>query len=245
MNLDELKENWEGFAEDDPMWAILTEPNKKSNKWEKAEFFATGKNEINKQLAIISDELKVDLALDHALDFGCGMGRCSNGLAHHFEKVTGVDISSVMIEKAKKNAVFPEKTHYQVNVVDHLKVFQDNTFTMVFSVIVLQHIHPKYAKKFIAEFLRVLRKDGILLFQVHTSRRYKSIVDYIKSLVPQSIKNNIYARLNKDKYVMELHHIPVKKIEEIIVNGKGRILKRKDVNIPNGYTTSWFYIKKL
>lgn len=37
-----------------------------------------------------------------ALDFGCGVGRLTRALAAFFDRATGVDISSSMIEEAKK-----------------------------------------------------------------------------------------------------------------------------------------------
>ena len=46
MNLNELQRNWDEFAKTDPLYAILTAPDKKGGKWQVTEFFDTGKMEI-------------------------------------------------------------------------------------------------------------------------------------------------------------------------------------------------------
>jgi len=38
----------------------------------------------------------------------------------------------------------------------------------VYSRLVLQHIHPRYVRQYLAEFVRVLRNDGVLVFQLPT-----------------------------------------------------------------------------
>lgn len=47
MHLNDLKTSWEHFAEEDAMWAILTDPQKKGNKWTREEFFASGQADID------------------------------------------------------------------------------------------------------------------------------------------------------------------------------------------------------
>ena len=47
MNLEKLKKNWEALGKEDPMWAVLTNPTKVNNKWEPAEFFATGVTHVD------------------------------------------------------------------------------------------------------------------------------------------------------------------------------------------------------
>ena len=46
MEIKELQRNWDSFGTTDPLWAILTVPNKRHNKWDQDEFFATGVTEI-------------------------------------------------------------------------------------------------------------------------------------------------------------------------------------------------------
>jgi hypothetical protein len=81
MNIDQLKQNWEAFGRRDPLWAILTQPDKKGGKWQAEEFFCRGKQEIDGVLDYLKSlPLNHVLKLGSALDFGCGIGRLTQAL---------------------------------------------------------------------------------------------------------------------------------------------------------------------
>lgn len=42
MELEDLKQHWDCFGKTDPLWAILTDPERKSNRWNVEEFVGTG-----------------------------------------------------------------------------------------------------------------------------------------------------------------------------------------------------------
>jgi glycine/sarcosine N-methyltransferase len=50
-------------------------------------------------------ELKKQFDFDTALDIGCGTGSCTLALARSGAEVTGMDLSNLMIDKAKKNSL--------------------------------------------------------------------------------------------------------------------------------------------
>src|SRR5579862_7667567 len=80
-NLARYKSDWEGLAERDALWAILTDESKAGGKWDLAEFMATGEAEIHavmNHLAAIGHTPDRNAA---ALDFGCGVGRLTQALA--------------------------------------------------------------------------------------------------------------------------------------------------------------------
>jgi len=243
VNLKELKKNWEGLGKTDPMWAILTDPKYKGNKWDKESFFNSGKQEIKNHIQFIETELGYFPIKTKALDFGCGIGRCTNALAEYFDMVYGVDIASSMIEKARQITQFPKKTSFHQNSKSELSGFGYETFSFVFSTIALQHINPQYSKQYIAEFLKLLKPKGFLLFQTHTSFP-KGILPKLKRLLPQNIRNFIYKTINRDEFVMELHNISKIEIENILRKGNGNIVYQRDEILQNGYTTSWFYVEK-
>jgi len=165
MNLRDLQKNWNQLGKTDPFWAVLTDPSKRHGRWNRDEFFGSGREEVEKTLARIK-VLGVELPRDHALDFGCGVGRLSQALATHFERVTALDIAPSMIRVAKKYNKFPDRCHYLVNASDRLPLLADNSVDLVNASIVLQHMEPGLGRGYIAEFLRVLRPGGIAAFQV-------------------------------------------------------------------------------
>jgi len=163
-DLAHLQNTWEELANEDPLWAILSVPSKKGRKWDIEEFFNEGKAETARAL----DKVRSlhSIRLETALDFGCGVGRVTQALADHFRKVIGVDISLQMIELARQFNRQGEKVEYCHNTQDHLGMFNDQSFDLVYSSLVLQHMKPLFAVRYIKEFFRITRPDGIIVFQI-------------------------------------------------------------------------------
>jgi hypothetical protein len=42
MTFKSQQENWEALAETDPLWAVLSEPEKRGNLWDVGEFYRSG-----------------------------------------------------------------------------------------------------------------------------------------------------------------------------------------------------------
>jgi ubiquinone/menaquinone biosynthesis C-methylase UbiE len=167
-----LQKNWEILAQEDPLWAICSDPQKRHSQWNEAEFFATGQQEVEKVLAHVrSLGLSPDASLP-ALDFGCGVGRLTRALGAHFSESWGVDISPTMIERAREFHRDYPRCRFLVNPTTRLNQLADSYFGFVYTSIVLQHIPPQHARKYLAELLRVLRPGGILVFQAVD--RYKA-----------------------------------------------------------------------
>ena len=165
MHLSTLKKHWTEFGKQDPLWAILTNEGKKGGKWDVGEFFALGRRDVDAWFAAALAQ-KPDIGRAAALDFGCGVGRLTQALAEHFESVVGVDIAPTMISEATKYNRFGDRCRYFVNDRPDLLQFSDGAFDFIFTLIVLQHMAPHYAKGYLKEFLRVLKPGGVVLFQL-------------------------------------------------------------------------------
>jgi ubiquinone/menaquinone biosynthesis C-methylase UbiE len=166
MSIKNLQQDWQELGELDPCYAVLSHADKKFGKWDETAFFATGEDEVARLMERVAS-FSLPLARAHALDFGCGLGRLTRALASRFAEVTGVDIAVSMIDGAKKvNAAFPA-CHFIVNTTPDLALFAENTFDLVYSSIVLQHVSdPEARKAYIREFVRVLKPGGIVAFQL-------------------------------------------------------------------------------
>jgi ubiquinone/menaquinone biosynthesis C-methylase UbiE len=95
------------------------------------------------------------------LDAGCGTGQTAAYLYEQYgAKVTGLDINSIMIEKAKRRF---QQFHMPIQLV-HGSVenipFDDSSFDLVLSESVLAFVNKPRALK---EFYRVLKKGGRLI----------------------------------------------------------------------------------
>lgn len=164
-DLKRLAENWEELGRRDPLWAILSLPEKRDGNWNLREFFESGAKEVAGVLEYVGS-LGISQPRRRALDFGCGVGRLTQALCQHFDECCGVDIAPSMVRLAEEYNSYGSRCQYYVNDSDDLSLFEDNTFDFVYSNIVLQHMKPKYSKRYIKEFLRILAPEGVLLFQI-------------------------------------------------------------------------------
>jgi SAM-dependent methyltransferase len=165
MELKDWQQNWNELGKDDPLWVVFSDPSKKGGRWDPKDFFEAGRNEIRSVLAEL-EKLNVKLSCGRALDFGCGVGRVSQALSHHFDEVHGVDISPSMVGHANGFNQFPGRCTYHINAENSLPMFPANHFDFVYSVIVLQHIEPRFAKNYMREFFRVVKPGGTVVFQI-------------------------------------------------------------------------------
>jgi SAM-dependent methyltransferase len=165
VSLRRLARNWNAFAAADPLWSILTWPEKRGNRWQEDEFFATGREEVAVALRR-ARELCPRMGAGRALDFGCGVGRLTLALADSFTAAHGVDIAPGMIAAARRFDAAGAVAGYHVNAKPDLGLFDDGHFDFVYSSITLQHMAPRWIRGYLREFGRVLAVGGVVAFQL-------------------------------------------------------------------------------
>jgi SAM-dependent methyltransferase len=165
LDLRNLRSNWDLFAEKDPLFAVVSWPEKRGRRWDEGSFFANGRDEIRGVMAYLKG-LPVRCGRRRALDFGCGVGRLTRPLAGHFRRVTGVDVSPRMVALARGYARRERRCDFLVNEASDLGLFRDGTFDFVYSNITLQHLSPSLALAYIREFVRILAPGGVAVFQL-------------------------------------------------------------------------------
>ncbi len=165
MDFEQLKDNWQRFGLEDPLWAISTEPGTKGNLWNLERFFEIGRSTVAATIQPVL-ALRPDLGRARPLDFGCGVGRLTRGLEAFFDAAVGVDVAASMIEKARELSPADSRCSYVLNERPDLQVFEDGSFDFVLSFIVLQHMRQEYQERYLHEFLRVLKPKGLCLFQL-------------------------------------------------------------------------------
>ena len=157
--------NWNVLAELDPLWTILSEPEKKFGKWNPAEFFSTGEREADRVLEMCKSH-GIAPTFDRFLDFGCGVGRMTRGFSRAFKSCTGLDVSEKMISLAKTYNADRANCNFIANDAPKLP-FESRTFDFVFTVLVLQHLPTKKAiLGYVAELIRVAKDGAVISFQL-------------------------------------------------------------------------------
>jgi SAM-dependent methyltransferase len=213
--LQELKRNWEGLAEADPLWAICTDPARRNRKWERQEFFATGEHEISCVLDCLS---RLQASLDRtapALDFGCGVGRLTRALASRFSECWGVDISPMMIELARQLNADKSSCRFLLNDEPDLRMLGDDYFGFIYSSIVLQHIPPRYSSRYLLELIRVLKPGGLMVFQVLDEFRAALLARLRQRLALRRRARKLLFGRNGD-HNMDLHLLNESRIRQLV-----------------------------
>ena len=218
MRLRALRRHWNEYGRSDPLWAILTAPDKKGNRWSIDEFLQTGRDEIDALIRYL-DERGLAQNRRRALDFGCGAGRLTHALAGHFDHVIGVDIAASMIEVAKRLHGGTPNLDFRVNTSGRLESIPSGSVDLVYTLLVLQHIRPRYIRQYLAEFVRLLTPGGVLLFQLPSDDVLPVKVEGhpLKRLLPRPVIAAIRAvRRLREFPRMELHGLPRQQVEQLL-----------------------------
>lgn len=217
--------NWEGLAQNDALWSILTDSSKKGEKWNPEDFFKSGQIEVDTALKILKEN-QVEISKTHsAIDFGCGAGRLSRALTEHFSRVVGIDASPTMIEIARKgNEDLNSQLSFELNEKGDLSFLPSNSVSFALSFIVLQHIPHPQSLKFVSEFVRVLEKGGLAIFQI-------PVKDLRKLSLWQKFKTFIRIRerlaligIGKG-FQMDMHILEENQIQQAVESQNGKIEK--------------------
>ena len=163
--LNRFGRSWDLLGRRNPYGAILTGSDGSIPEWNLAEFLATGQGDARRFMNDL-ERLAPDVSRARALDFGCGVGRVTRALSEYFDDVVGVDVAPSMISKARHlNANIP-KLSFVVNRASHLRQFRSGTFDVVYCRLVLQHMRPRFVRRYIPEFIRLLAPGGVVMFQL-------------------------------------------------------------------------------
>lgn len=242
--LQKLKKNWNNLADEDALWAILSDPTKKHNKWQLEEFFKIGENEISNVFKEL-ESLDLKVKFGRCLDFGCGAGRLTQALGNFFNESIGVDISEKMIELAR-NYNSRDNCKFFVNEDENLNLFSDGYFDFIYSSITFQHIYPTYALAYLRACLKKLAIGGVIVFQI-TTKEKANLRNYFKNAFPYLLK--MYRLIKKlvcadlsDK--IQMYFINPKDIEQVIKQEKAEIINRID-NEMSKVVSSRFFVKRL
>ena len=83
-------------------------------------------------------------SINHALEFGCGVGRLVIPLAKIAKRVTGIDVSESMINEAKRNCESRKINNVFLTKTDDSLSLLANNYDFMLSFIVFQHIPAKF-----------------------------------------------------------------------------------------------------
>src|SRR4051812_9849187 len=97
--------DWQLIAQSEPHWGVLTHDRFKAENLRPEtldEFYQTGAQSIKGTTARLASLVGAKFPVGRALDFGCGAGRLTFGMAEYADEVIGKDIAAGMIDAASK-----------------------------------------------------------------------------------------------------------------------------------------------
>jgi len=244
VGLKRTRRTWDALGSKDALWAILTVPGKRDGKWDVEEFFGWGRDEIRALLDDL-DELGLGVGRHRALDFGCGVGRLTRALADHFDEAHGVDIAPSMIRRAEELNADVKGCRFHLNTTADLAVFPDDHFDLVYSNITLQHIEPRYARRYLGEFVRVARPGGAVVFQLPTERAAprdepggNALKRTLRRVAPEPALGwyrTARRALPTSRHVIEMHALPEREVRAVLEEHGARVVEAR----PDTWATGW------
>ncbi len=227
------------------MWAVLSVPSERGNRWDEDRFFESGRNEIA-QLMLDVERLRPGLTRRRVLDFGCGLGRLTRPLAAHFEEAVGVDIARSMVEQADEGARAAGETRcrFVVNERDDLSLFPTGHFDLVYSRITIQHIPPPFGLAYVGELVRVLAPGGLAELQIPVAPAPPT---GWRALVPPVLRTGW--RAAKAAVTLagksQLFAIPEREVDAAITGAGGVILEKvSDPSVAEGWASFRWAVTK-
>ena len=241
-----LIETWEILGKEDPLWAIFSDPGKRGGRWDLREFMETGEPTVAHYYRLIAKHAHTSGMFSHVLDFGCGVGRLTFPWAKRAKRVTGVDISSAMLQVANNNLAGREHINFILNQTDDLRLFKEGEFDLVFSLVCLQHMPWSMAASYIADFSRICAQGGVVAFQLPT-RTFQTnwMARFRKSLV-ESLPfgmGRLYRRWRHGSSVaFEVYYTPSSVVEATAAAAGLKLIHREPDASAGPTTEGFFYV---
>ena len=140
------------------------------------------------------------------LDYGCGVGSFAEKIIKYKpKKITGIDISEISIDKAKKKA---EELNIDIKYkVDNCEKtsLEQNSFDIVYGTGILHHLE---ISKCLDEIHRILKSKGSLLFIEPLGTN--PIINLYRKFTPKSRSKDEHPLIKKDFEYLNKKFIDVK-----------------------------------
>ncbi len=168
MNVDTtdlMRKDWDERARKDAFHYIASW----RTDWTPESFFQSGEQDYERLVVPVFHRWHWEPQGRAMLELGCGAGRMTRSFSQRFSRVHAFDISTEMLGHAK--ALLPEASNVDwiLGNGSALSGLDDETVDFAFSYIVLQHMpEPSFALRYIREMLRVLKPEGMVLFQFNS-----------------------------------------------------------------------------
>ena len=240
-DLERLRRVWNELGADDPLWAILSRPDKRGGQWDTEEFFRAGENEIAGIEALCAQFARPGRRR-LAVDFGCGVGRLTRALAARYGEAIGVDIAASMLAQARElNAHLPN-VRFVENAKPRLQFLADGSVDFIYSTITLHHMPRALQRAYIGEFMRVLADDGIAVFQIASgyTNDWRGLA---YRLLPNRLLAPLRRKVHASSAAADLHPLPEEDVRAVVTAARRQVLQACDIQAAGaGFRARLFFV---
>jgi SAM-dependent methyltransferase len=115
-----------------------------------------------------------------------------------------------------------------------LALFADGEFDLVYTSVVLQHLSRDLARSYLAEFARVLRPGGSLIFQLPVRPRW-TLRGVLHRILPPAILGLLQRRVLGYPAPMRMHGMRERRVRSLLASHDVEILAAD----PTAYAPDW------
>lgn len=228
---------WEHLGKVKPHFSVLTNPHFLPDQFEGSadRFWESGEAEAaTLERPLMRYGLGKDLSQRVCVEYGCGVGRVTMGLAKRFGTVHAYDISHAHLELARQRALKSGRDNIRFHQCIGNPRGKLRSCDFFYSRIVFQHNPPPIIRELILAALESLRPGGIAIFQVPTFKRgYRfKVAEWLKATQPLD---------------MEMHALPQSAVFEIVAEAGCMLLEIREDNstgAPHNYLSNVFVVQK-
>ncbi len=157
-----MRDDWNARAVEDANYYVAFGRRDQSED----EFFETAKGVVRGIQGELRHLGSGNRRARRALEIGCGPGRLMRPLSEHFGEIHGVDVSDEMVRLARERLRGVAHAHVHAGNGAELPQFADESFDLVYSYAVFQHIPSRdVVLSYLRETHRVLKPGGLVRMQ--------------------------------------------------------------------------------
>jgi ubiquinone/menaquinone biosynthesis C-methylase UbiE len=220
------------------LWAVYVAADKRGGRWDPRQFLETGRADVAAAVEWLSS-LGAGPRWGRVLDFGCGAGRLTQALARHFDDAVGVDVSAPMVKRARMEDTYG-RCRFVHNERADLAVFDDASFDVAYSSLVLQHIPTALAMGYLSEMMRVVVPGGVVTVQV-ASHPDRSVKGRVAAALPLPVIRFIQRWVLRYPAPMDMYPMSAEQVEAAVA-GRGRVVGSFDEALYGGHWVMTRYV---
>ena len=194
--------DWEEFGRTEPYWAVLTDEKYKLDKLTSQsleDFFHSGDSQVSWTFDQIRNHVDPEFDPASGARLRLRGGTIDIPPWKRCRSVTGVDVSPVMLEKAREHAADLGLSNVTFVRGDDELSTVEGPFDFINTYIVLQHIPPDRGERLICRLLELLRDRGVGALHLTYSKSFYEHDRMHRPPVPVVVRTTLRAFLGKIK----------------------------------------------